>query len=311
MVFFDPRDSIADILSDKLTYYSHVYYIFVILVSIWFLQRKFQPQRQPIIDKDWSSLCDNSNEPKRAPNEDLSNASPKELKNIFDDNQALSVKRVGKIGSSKSEVHSDCKPFNSSYYYAHNNPKAIGGYKDGLKAEDYVMNGPKLLNKTKNSEVYSSLTASAQAVTMKKNDSVPITRYLWDDDENNKGVAKIIIDTLPSFGMESKLLRWEDSGIVSKNDVKAKLTGVWKNGLMVQIIRRHLNENNSKYYHLFVPRLFGEVDEVKLILKAKKLIIKLIKKTGKENMKTWPHLHSKISPSSDATFQEDLFLVAP
>jgi hypothetical protein len=39
------------------------------------------------------------------------------------------------------------KPFASSYYYAHNNSKTTGGYKDGLRMEDYTMNGPRLLSR--------------------------------------------------------------------------------------------------------------------------------------------------------------------
>ncbi len=68
-----------------------------------------------------------------------SQTSQQRLKNVWDAPRNQT--------SQQKTTHSNDKPFGSSYYYAHNNPNAKGGYKDGLKMEDYTMNGPRLLAK--------------------------------------------------------------------------------------------------------------------------------------------------------------------
>ena len=50
-------------------------------------------------------------------------------------------------GSNSTNTNKEAKPFESSYYFAHNKHSTGGGYTDGLKASDYVMNGPRLLSK--------------------------------------------------------------------------------------------------------------------------------------------------------------------
>ncbi len=256
-------------------------------------------------DEDWSSLFE----------EEKNTAQPgssSKLKNVFDIKQ--SAPNISEAPNSSDQKDDDA-PFKSSYYYAHNNPKTIGGYKDGLKAEDYVMNGPRLLSKSKQYAEVSNVTSSSKTnnVAKMKMGSTAINRYLWDDDGNTDGIARIIIDTLPtsSAGPSSTSINWQDTGI-TKEDVKSKLVGVWKNGLILQI-RQKINgrDNNSSYkrYHLHVSRMFGEVDEVKSIAKGKKLIVKLYKKKEKENLKAWPQLPSKVaSPSNDISYlDEDLF----
>jgi hypothetical protein len=280
-------------------------------------------------DTDWSSLYNEEtvfDEPKKEIKSPQAEPNPSELKNVFDVKQ--SATRIDKAKPSSSAQADDStadstKPFKSSYYYAHNNPNTIGGYKDGLKAEDYVMNGPRLLGKSKTSKESSNTNTTttktparnATPVTPKaKHDSTPINRYLWDDDGNTDGIAKIIVNTLPSSGTPtSSTMTWQDAGISSKEDVRSKLLGVSQNGLIVQI-RRKINESNNrnyKRYHLYVPKMSGEVEEVKLIVKAKKLIVKLYKKQGRDNLQAWPQLPSKVvnpTLSKDTNYiEEDLF----
>jgi hypothetical protein len=165
------------------------------------------------------------------------------------------------------------------------------------------MNGPRLLEKIINTKEAPNPNTSAKAKTIMMKDSIPLSKYMWDDDGNKEGTAKILIDSLPS---RNTTVRWEDANVESTKDIKSKLLGVWKNGLMVQI--RQKDNEKYVYYHLFVPKLFGEVENVKIISKAKKLIVKLYKKKAKENMQVWPQLASKIITSSDANYsKENLF----
>lgn len=254
----------------------------------------------------------------------------KPLKNVFD--------AFRKNNSSSSSVgknrQPDGKPFGSSYYYAHNNPNAKGGYKDGLRMEDYVMNQPRLLSvdgkavdsnvetdtnttatTTTSSEAITSLTTSTKSQTTKKSsnpqflkDSLPINRYLWDDDaDNNDGVAKVLIDTLPTS--ENGTINWEDANI-SKNDVKSKIIQNTDEscGLLVQIVSN--DDSVTRKYHLLVAKLHGQANEIKCIVKSKRLIIKIFKTKGKK-YQIWPQLAAKDSKSmKDYTknIDEDLFL---
>ena len=85
------------------------------------------------------------------------------------------------------------------------------------------------------------------------------------------------------------------------------------NSLIVQIRKKVLESNRLEYirYHLYIPRLYGVVDDVKVIVKAKKLIIKLYKKKEESNLKAWPQLPSKFVKSSLSTredcIKQDLF----
>ena len=131
--------------------------------------------------------------------------------------------------------------------------------------------------------------------------SIAINRYLWDDDGNKDGVAKIYITSLPGKSTTSPTVNWED-GSISKSDVASKLIGESNIGLIVQI------RADTARYHLYVPRLYGEVKEIKTIVKSKKLIVKLTKKSTVD-MKMWPQLHSKVKPSTTEDYvNQDLFL---
>lgn len=279
--------------------------LFAFLSSFFLLRRKSFANTDKIgsSDDDWSSMYKSSDSQKDFSQHTEVNSS--ELRNVFDVKQNDPMTGESTINSSKGE-----KPFKSSYYYAHNSSKSNGGYKDGLKAEDYVMNKPRLLKKIDEGKEHT--TASAKASIDMNKDSLSINKYLWDDDGNDEGIAKIIIDSLPSSKDcdKSGYISWKEAGLISKDDVKAKLVGLWKDGLILQI-RSRANDKSYKRYHLQVPRMFGEVEEVKVILKSKKLIMKLWKKKSKDNMKPWPQLPSKLLKSAHSldpnAFGQDLF----
>eukprot|EP00977_Amphora_coffeiformis_P028229 scaffold34915_cov180-Amphora_coffeaeformis.AAC.19 len=203
------------------------------------------------------------------------------------------------------------KPFGSSYYYAHNNPNTTGGYKDGLRMEDYAMNGPRLLSKggkpvtdeveastststtttaaTKESVEQARATAkteteSSSVSTPKKKRALPITQYLWDD-EGGK-TATIIIEKLPGG------LRSTDAPVAwSAAPVKQVQTTLVDQGLRVEV------ESALDWdYVLHVDRLFASVTAVQAIVKPNRLRVKLTKKSTSRIMSSydkWPHPHKK------------------
>lgn len=212
----------------------------------------------------------------------------------------------------KGGVETD-KPFKSSYYYAHNNPDTTGGYKDGLRMEDYAMNGPRLLSKggkkmtvdkasgtssTSNSIPSakddplseSQISTNEQVIitrsVLKKKRTVPITQYLWDD-EGGK-TATIIIDKLPG-GLRSTdpPVTWSAAQV--KNVHAILVDG--EEGLRVEV------ETALDWdYVLQVERLFASVTAVQTVVKPKRLRVKLTKKSTSIIMSSydkWPHPHKK------------------
>ena len=97
--------------------------------------------------------------------------------------------------------------------------------------------------------------------------SMPITRYMWDDDGDD--IARIHIDVLPIGS--NKTLSWEDAN-VKKNDVEVRLIGDDGVGLYVGIIAE------KRRYHLYIPRMYGTAESVRFIIKKRKLLIKITKK---------------------------------
>jgi hypothetical protein len=195
------------------------------------------------------------------------------------------------------------KPFKSSYYYAHNNPGATGGYSDGLNMEDFTMNGPRLLSRSGTplvsqedrqdsevdpaSEAPASIPSSADSVESKpatpEKTTLLIARYLWDDPGDSSGVANIRIEQLPGM-LSTDILTWKD---IQVSEASAEITG--DGGLLV-IVRT----TSTFDYKLHIPRLYGEVTSVKAIIKPqKRLIVRLYKKKGFQNVKAWSHLQKK------------------
>lgn len=97
--------------------------------------------------------------------------------------------------------------------------------------------------------------------------SIPITRYMWDDDGDN--IARIHIDILPIGS--NKTLSWEDANI-SREDVEVRLIGDDGVGLYVGIVAE------KRRYHLHILRMYGTAESVRFIIKKRKLLIKITKK---------------------------------
>eukprot|EP00592_Proboscia_alata_P019876 CAMPEP_0194417278 /NCGR_PEP_ID=MMETSP0176-20130528/16334_1 /TAXON_ID=216777 /ORGANISM="Proboscia alata, Strain PI-D3" /LENGTH=364 /DNA_ID=CAMNT_0039223057 /DNA_START=91 /DNA_END=1185 /DNA_ORIENTATION=+ len=224
------------------------------------------------------------------------------LKNIFDFNRENGTQTTNT--SSKTGKNEE-RPFESSYYYAHNGLKGGGGYSDGLKTEDYTMNQPRLLSKGKNppnptKATTNGTSAAENGSKIKKSPSkpvngsvqlkpktvsrvpTPITKYLFDDSSD---VAKIRIDTLPCTKSSTTTtttttneLKWEDANIV-KSGIHAKLINDSKG--MILILNASSppeNEKPSTCYSLHVPSLYDAAETVSTIWKKNRLIVKVVKR---------------------------------
>mmetsp|Transcript_18716 Transcript_18716/g.40523 ORF Transcript_18716/g.40523 Transcript_18716/m.40523 type:complete len:393 (-) Transcript_18716:585-1763(-) len=301
-----------------------------------------------------------------------------QTKNIFDTFHRRKKKSNKDNGGGKKAHHTSNsnssgggsdKPFGSSYYYAHNDPNRIGGYKDGLRMEDYVMNGPRLLAKggrkvaeeekeeeeegeekrgadhgdgstctavleeevekdastcTSNAPSASSSSAATAPVPVRPSalpsNSVPVARYMWDDTAVTSGcsdVGKLYVDTLPNKPSSAPDISWDKAGI-SKAEVTAQLLGDEGRGLLIRITRTAATGTEPRSYHLYVRRMYGSVAEVKVVVKAKRLLVKLIKKRSrlnlwdKTNLKPWPQLSEKAAGAGGGSddvgyIDEDLF----
>lgn len=202
------------------------------------------------------------------------------LRNVFSVKQKPIVHASGGEEAAASD-----RPFESSYYHAHNKHSTGGGYKDGLRAEDYDMNGPKLLSKggvsvdDKSKKDAAKVDSQEENMQPKGKDtkerpkpkltaSTPITKYMWDDDGKGN-VSKIHIDSLPISS--TKTMKWDTAGIL-KDQVEVRLIGENNEGLYIGVT------HEGKRYHLHVPRLYGEAEAVKSIVKKHKLLVKITKK---------------------------------
>jgi hypothetical protein len=222
-------------------------------------------------------------------------------KDVWADRRKKGIAAASSHGA--KTVAANEKPFKSSYYYAHNNPGATGGYSDGLNMEDFTMNGPRLLSRSGTPLVsqediqYSeadptvegpaSLSSSEDSAKSKpptpEKTTLLIARYLWDDPGDSSGVANIRIDQLPGL-RSTDTVQWKD---IAVSDASAEITG--DGGLLV-IVRT----TSTFDYKLHIPRLYGEVTSVKTIIKPqKRLIVRLYKKKGFQNIKAWSHPQKK------------------
>lgn len=166
-------------------------------------------------------------------------ASPLELQDVWKERRRRGIEiHTTKTRSSKESNAGEEKPFGSTYYYAHNNFESKGGYKDGLRMEDYTMNQPRLLsrggkpiasctsddipeaeNSIHNPSIVPEKSPTAVAGTAKR--CLMVTKYLWDDPGNSDGVACIRIDELPSAkSSNTSKIAWKDTSV---SDVKASL----------------------------------------------------------------------------------------
>eukprot|EP00816_Leptocylindrus_hargravesii_P005639 CAMPEP_0196802516 /NCGR_PEP_ID=MMETSP1362-20130617/2120_1 /TAXON_ID=163516 /ORGANISM="Leptocylindrus danicus, Strain CCMP1856" /LENGTH=269 /DNA_ID=CAMNT_0042173841 /DNA_START=43 /DNA_END=852 /DNA_ORIENTATION=- len=201
--------------------------------------------------------------------------------------------------SSVDEKKIDEKPFESSYYYAHNSSRQTGGYTDGLKLEDYKMNGPRLLSKSgvpvKDAPVvvnkFSAPGVEEDASSL-SDESLAIKKFGWEDTDD---AAKIRIENLPKKGSIVHSISWEEAKI-PKTAIEANLIND-DNGVLVKI-----KGNDGQDYHLRVPRLYGMATEVKAIRKVKRLIVKISKK----NSRSWSSLASTTPDVDESEFLSDL-----
>jgi hypothetical protein len=219
---------------------------------------------------------------------------------------AATLKNVWEVGQSKmggdatktNKSHND-KPFGSKYYYAHNNPGATGGYKDGLRMEDFRMNGPRLLSKggqgvedtaaTSSEETTVAAAAAPKTRILAQDPSITnITKYLWDDPGDFNGIATIRIDALPL--KKDKFVDWKD---VQVEDITADLPG---EGLLLKIMT-----TDQGKYQLKINKLYGDAAAVKTVSKSKRLLVRIYKKKNavlavrdKSNLEAWPQPHRKI-----------------
>lgn len=223
------------------------------------------------------------------------------VKSIWDFNRS---NRASSTAKSKAEATG--KPFVSTYYYAHNNPNATGGYKDGLRMEDYTMNQPRLLsrdgkpvddaapteeelelpNDTSQQEQQPPVQKPNNAKATNEPDVRLITKYQWDDPGELNGIAHIRIDTLP--GRDGADIKWQD---IQVRDISARL--IEKNGLEIKV-----QTESGETYLLKVPTLYGQAAAVRAFVKPKRLVVRLWKVKsmltvldyGTSNLKPWPCL---------------------
>jgi hypothetical protein len=206
--------------------------IFVIGLSVHF----YDAYRENSTDKNGNTASSSSLSHRRklttAGSSSSSTASSR-LKNIWETGESRN--KNNDSNNDGVSAGKDNKPFGSKYYYAHNNPNATGGYKDGLKLEDYQMNGPRLLSKgglpvvpasstTNNNNgdanddgsetagntndrneygasstdnpTYDASTSTKSQIHLHDENIIHINKYLWDDPGESNGIATIRIEVL-------------------------------------------------------------------------------------------------------------------
>lgn len=229
----------------------------------------------------------------------VKNSDDRHLRDVWEERRKRGV--TSSSSSGKESPGGGDKPFGSSYYYAHNNPGATGGYKDGLRMEDYTMNGPRLLSKGGVPAEPSDSNTNIEETTAHADDAtgpVPsasgkvnvqvakrISKFLWDDPGDPNGIATIRIDTLPGSTL-AEAISWREANIV---DIDTSLIDD-KKGLLIE-----LTSADDTRYRLQIPKLYGEVDEVRKVVKPNRLLVKVYKKNSwmnpfdKKNLQAWPH----------------------
>lgn len=210
---------------------------------------------------------------------------------------------VNSSSSKRNNVVQHEKPFQSSYYYAHNNPQAKGGYIDGLRMEDYTMNQPRLLSRNTDrvvsqsvapTEAKTSESSSLTSPTRRNIISQPkthfISRYLWDDPGKSTGIAYIRIEQLPVVS-ERNALSWGDFMAHQSTTPQIDISLTNHKSLRVMITSKTSNsENDDCLYELRIDALYGDVERVETTATAKRLNVKLYKEIhDNKNKQAWPH----------------------
>ena len=265
--------------------------------------------RKPEVDKKMKMNKDRKEKKKSMQQEEESKNGEHALHDVWAERQKKGVAPASL--HHRSEAGSE-KPIGSSYYYAHNTNSNTGGYKDGLRMEDYTMNQPRLLSRggqpvqaVSAGAVESSLQEKSSAVvsadgqeqktfssiaSVSGKRTLPISKYLWDDPGSSDGVATIRIDRLPSARDSVETIEWKDAGVL---EVQGQLLNDGT-GLLVTV-----KTDLEADYQLEFKRLYGKVAEVKttVVRGNKRLLVRLKKQTGlfnKSNTVAWPHPHQKV-----------------
>ena len=296
--------------------------IFLVGLAVHFYDASYGRHRRQRRAEDNSDSRQNSKAPSSTSSSTTSKSTSAStrLRNVWDmsrkagSNNETNNKKKEPSSSSSSSSDGEKKQFYSSkYYYAHNNPNATGGYKDGLKMEDYQMNGPRLLSKggkpvvvddngNENDNANASGleggnkddseedptmmtntdTARASSILRESNTTIPINKYLWDDPgDSTTGIATIRIEVLPD--PTTKVVgQFIDCKDMTLEDGTVSLAG---EGLVFNISATPKNTNSgnssdspSHKYQLKIPKLYGDAADVKLVLKPKRILIKIYKK---------------------------------
>jgi hypothetical protein len=187
--------------------------------------------------------------------------------------------------------------------------------------EDFTMNGPRLLSRggkpvcageeeptdergdpdsvsapistasgpTTEDNVEKAPEISATGPSRKSRRTLPISKYLWDDPGDASGVASIRIEQLPGPASHLPGLDWA----TARSSMVTRIDTQLRDGGMILSVQT----SGEVDYALTIPRLYGDVDAVEHVSKAKRLIVRIKKKRGmfsRSNTKTWPHPHKKI-----------------
>eukprot|EP00545_Synedropsis_sp_CCMP1620_P000077 CAMPEP_0119026512 /NCGR_PEP_ID=MMETSP1176-20130426/35591_1 /TAXON_ID=265551 /ORGANISM="Synedropsis recta cf, Strain CCMP1620" /LENGTH=257 /DNA_ID=CAMNT_0006982243 /DNA_START=38 /DNA_END=808 /DNA_ORIENTATION=- len=235
--------------------------VLVVVASVSFLlfRRMNKPMAQA--DDKWAKEVNDT--------KSSTTASSGSLKNIWDERQKNGS---AALDEQTQKTDDDGKPFGSSYYYAHNSLRTTGGYKDGLRMEDYQMGTPRLLSKggvdlrdqageeAPAANNKSSAAAASPAIAPEKRTRaaacIPITKYLWDDPGDHKAIGTIRIDQL------AENLSWKEADVT---DIQIDL----KNETVLTV----LVSANDKTYRLHIPQCYGKVEEVKKVSKNQRLLV--------------------------------------
>lgn len=229
------------------------------------------------------------------------------------------------IAAASSHIKTDAsasQPFGSSYYYAHNNSRTTGGYKDGLTMEDFTMNGPRLLrrggkpvveeqtmeNSSSNNnssemkeEPHDETTnpSSSHPRESKPRRQLNISKYLWDDPGDTSYKATIRIDSLPALNGSSTMVPWSE---VRPTIQSIAVNHTATNGMELCITTTTTGSFATAEYTLRIPEFYDAVASVEAISKAKRLLIRVHKaRKGRWNVlassstTSWPHPHKKLS----------------
>jgi hypothetical protein len=268
--------------------------VFLLVATLWICRWMNSPNAPDWTKELQSSKMDGSSNFNR--NKKNSPSPPTgELKSIWEER-----KKNGTDGDQFTKTDSEGRPFGSSYYFAHHKSSS-GGYKDGLRMEDYAMNGPRLLSKEGQAVdgVHQPTKGDFEPRTamdptkpkpfeervMIALSIIPITRYLFDDPGDPKGIATIRIEGLPSKDGK-QVIPWKDANV---KDIKAELVNSNK-GLSVQV------ETDDGKYRLHIPALYRKVDAVTKVSKGKRLVVRLYKSVSSDIEKdtaAWPYPYAK------------------